>query len=124
LHQIYGNYSVGYLSIAYPKYPKALRWYEDFGVEKEKKEAIRHRQQTGQGIDYDKHVGTEEQPSYRMNDSTGYHRAETALGPNEVIKLRTFIVMVGDKGWQLLNIDQVKKNDPELFKVLSWNRLG
>jgi len=125
LHQIYGNYSVGYLSIAYPKYPQAIKWYDDFGVEREKQDAIKHRQQTGKGIDYDNHNGTLEYPSYRMNDKTGYERAETVLGPDEVIKLKTYVILIGSNrsSVDLLNLNTIKQKDPELYKVLLWNRL-
>lgn len=123
LHQVYGNYYAGYLSIAYPKYPQAIKWYQDFGAENEKRDAIKHRQQTGKGIDYDTHQGSGDYPSYRMNDKTGYERAETVLGPNEVTKLKTFIVLINDGNWELLNLNTVKQKDPELYKVLLWNRL-
>ena len=123
LHQIYGNYYAGYLSIAYPKYPDAVKWYQDFGAENEKRDAIKHRQKTGKGIDYDTHQGTGDYPSYRMNDKTGYDRAETVLGPHEITKLKTFIVLITDNSWELLNLNTVKQKDPELYKILLWNRI-
>lgn len=130
LNSVYEN-RAGFLSIAYAKYPQSLVWYKDFGVEKEIKDAERYRSVHGKGLDYSKYEGTNEYPSYRMdrNNPEGspkqFHRAETALSPHEVTKLKTF-VWKGDpsSGISLLNVEKIKEKDPELYRVLYWNRFG
>lgn len=128
LHKIYGNYS-GYISIAYPKDPRRLTWYVDFGVEKAaiqrqkdiKKAKDLHNQNsphlTFNGIS----EPSDEENTYKMNDDTGYKRAETALGPSDITKLKTFIFLKDYSGlnFTLLNVAQIKKIAPELYNLLN-----
>jgi hypothetical protein len=130
LNSAYEN-RAGFLSVAYAKYPQSLVWYKDFGVEREKQDSERYRKTYGKGLDYSEHSGTSEYPSYRMDRNNPnsspkqFHRAETALSPHEVSKLKTF-VWKGDpsSGISLLNINKIKEANPELYKILYWNRFG
>jgi len=172
LHKIFGNYDVGYMSIAYPKYPNSVIWYDDFGVETEIDFNNEYRQKTGKGFNHDADkdniekqaragVGVRHYNSQRIKDSNrhakgdssswGYNRGgpdednysgqskldtfkktETVLAPHEVTKLKTYIIKIGGfqrnpenyQGYYLLNLDTVKQKDPELYRVLLWDRLS
>jgi hypothetical protein len=131
VNSAYGN-NAGYLSTAYPKYPQALVWYNDFGVEREEEDAEKYRKTYNKGLDYSKHSGTIEFPSYRMDRKNvegkqkQFQRGETVLSPNEVTKLKTFIwasdLFSGSNNISLLNVLKIKEADPELYRILLWNR--
>lgn len=132
VNSAYGN-NAGYLSTAYPKYPQALVWYDDFGVEREEQDAKQYRKMYNKGLDYSKHSGTIDFPSYRMDRKNvedkpkQFHRGETVLSPNEVTKLKTFIwksEAISGNSIFLLNVSKIKETDPELYKVLVWNRFN
>jgi hypothetical protein len=155
------------MSIAYPKYPNSVIWYQDYGVETEIDFNNEYRQKTGKGFNHDADkdniekqerasslAGGRHYNSQRIKDSDRHARGdssnwghnwghpdehnysgqskldtfkktETVLAPHEVTKLKTYIIkIVGSQGYYLLNLDTVKQKDPELYRVLLWNRLS
>jgi hypothetical protein len=147
------EFRIGYLSVAEPKYPKSLKWYQNFGYETEKytkiKTAAEERGKfekenpgklyTGlssayrpEGLSKDDWEKEQQRLDDRWNtpETKGIRspvllaEPETALSKNEVTKVRTYLIY--EKNYNqllILSLEKIKKYDPILYRVLLWDRI-
>lgn len=144
------NLKIGYFSIAKPKNPNTLIWYNNFGVE-DKKQGF-NKQDWESRRDYVntkfpiKNLNNDEinysdqfnkfDPQYAEFIKKGYSpyrryegakvssHPETVLSPNEVTNVRTFIVYDNaNSNFFLIPIQKIKQYDPVLYSVLEKDSL-
>lgn len=143
------QYKIGYFSIAKPKHPDQLHWYNNFGVEdkqagynmqgwENRKQNLQQnfpvRDVTSKDIPYQKqfefnpeyanYIRKYGQLTYPHSSNKVVSDAETALSQSEVAGVRTYIVFNLDYGsYKLIPIAKIKQLDPELYSVLMKDSL-
>jgi hypothetical protein len=133
------NIPSGFLTKAQPKYPDSLRWYKNFGVEEDMKEtqdAYKRASEKSPGKTVNniqpsnQYGNTPEDLQYntmrygqRVTRSTFRH-PETALDKHEVENVQTDLLLkFPNKGFVTVPMNIIKKVDPELYRVIFWNRI-
>lgn len=143
------QYQIGYFSIAKPKHPDQLQWYNNFGVEDKQagynKQSWENRKQNLQqnfpvrdvaskDISYQKqfefnpeyanYIHKYAQQSYPHSSNKVVDDAETALSQSEVTGVRTYILFNLNYGsYKLIPIAKIKQLDAELYNILTKDSL-